>query len=122
LVLLEPTLDDLRRQCPLALERTARWRALTRRPLLATALDPALPARADAVEVIAARLGTVTIEVHADQAVVPAATAAGAHVGERREVGLLDGRGRHGRVYHGAGDDEERAPSTPSTSAHRRCP
>ncbi len=84
-------------------------------PLLATALDPAVPARADAVEVIAARLGTVTIEVHPDQAAVPAASAAGAHVGERREVCFLDGRGRHGRVYHGGGDDEGCSRRPPDT-------
>jgi hypothetical protein len=54
-----------------------------------------MPARTDAVEVIAARLRAVAIEVHADQAAVPAAGAAGAHVGERRQIGFLDGRGRH---------------------------
>jgi hypothetical protein len=51
-----------------------------------------MSARTHAVEVVAARIGTVTIEVHADQAAVPAASAAGAHVGERREVRFLDGR------------------------------
>jgi hypothetical protein len=48
------------------------------------------------MEVVAARVRAVAVEVDADQAAVPAAGAAGAQVGERREVGLLDGRGRHG--------------------------
>src|SRR5262245_24569752 len=77
---------------------------LARPALLAAPLDPPMPARADAVEVIAARLGTVAIEVDADQPAVAAPDAARIAVREGREVGLLDGRGRHARaIYHAAG-------------------
>jgi len=69
-----------------------------RTALLATQLDPLMPARAHAVEVIAARLGALVVEVHADQSPAATACAAGALVRERREVGLLDGRGHHART------------------------
>jgi hypothetical protein len=49
------------------------------------------------MEVVAARLGAVAIEVDADQSAVPAAGAAGALVGERREVRFLDRLGGDGR-------------------------
>src|SRR5262249_42861236 len=67
-----------------------------RRPL-ATAFDPACGARGtDPVEAVAARLGAVAVEVDADRAPAPAARTPGALVRERRQVALLDGRGRHG--------------------------
>jgi hypothetical protein len=55
------------------------------------------------VEVIAARLGAVTIEVHPDEPAAAAARAAAGLVGERRQVSRLDGRGGDGAVYHGRG-------------------
>jgi hypothetical protein len=56
------------------------------------------PAWAHPVEVIAARLAAVAVAVDADQSAVPAAGAAGALVGERRKIGLLDGRSGHRRL------------------------
>jgi hypothetical protein len=44
--------------------------------LLATALDPAMAARTDAVEVIAVRVGTVAVEVDADRTTARAARTA----------------------------------------------
>jgi hypothetical protein len=64
--------------------------------LLATALDPAMAARTDAVEVIAARVGTVAVEVDADRTTAAAARTAARLVGERRQFSVLDGRRRHG--------------------------
>jgi hypothetical protein len=50
---------------------------------------------------IAARVGTVAVEVHADRPARRTALTAARLVGERRQVGLLDGRRRHGRSsYH----------------------
>src|SRR5262245_20720786 len=50
-----------------------------------------MPARADAVVVIAAHLGAVAIEVDANRS-TPAAARAGTAMAIRREVGRLDGR------------------------------
>jgi hypothetical protein len=55
-----------------------------------------MPARADAVVMIAAHLGAVAVEVHADRA-TPGAAWAGTAMAVRREVGGLDGRGGHRR-------------------------
>jgi len=52
------------------------------------------------VEVITARLGTVAVEVDANQAAVATARATRVVVREGREVGLLDGRGRHGTLVY----------------------
>jgi hypothetical protein len=71
--------------------------------LLSTALDPPMPARADAVVVIAAHLAAVPIEVDADRS-TPTALRARPPMAIRREVGRLDGRGGHqrGRRLHEA--------------------
>src|SRR5262249_46201920 len=61
--------------------------------LLAAALGPPMPARAHAVEVIAARLGAVPVEVDADQLPPAAACTPGAHVRERRGGGGGGGGG-----------------------------
>jgi len=64
--------------------------------LLATAFDPPCGARGtDPVEVVAARLGAVAVEVNADR---PASAAARARptMPIRREFGLFGGRCRHG--------------------------
>jgi len=65
-----------------------------RTALRATPFDPPMPARADAVKMVAARLGAVAVEVDANRA-APAAPPARPAMAVRREVGLLDGRGRH---------------------------
>ena len=48
--------------------------------LLAAPLDPPMPARADAVEVIAPRLGAVEVKVDADQSTPTRPDASDAHV------------------------------------------
>jgi hypothetical protein len=55
------------------------------------------------VGVIAARLGTVAIEVDADRPATAAARTASALVRERREGSLVDGRGGHTLAYHRLG-------------------
>jgi hypothetical protein len=102
LVLLEPTLDDLRRQAALALERARR--ALV--PPLATRPDPLVPAdRAAAMEVVAAHPTALAVEHHVGPHASRAARTDRACVRERREVGLLDGLGRHAIVYHNTPPD-----------------
>jgi hypothetical protein len=64
--------------------------------LFATPLDPLMPARAQAVVVVAAHLGAVTIEVDANRS-TPAAAFARATMAIRRELGGVDGRGGHRR-------------------------
>src|SRR5262249_15385168 len=54
-----------------------------------------MPGRGHAVKVIAARLGTVAVEMDADQPAAPAPRALRPHVRGRREVGFIDGRGGH---------------------------
>jgi len=71
-------------------------------PALAARLDPLVPAHpAAAVEVVATRPRAVPVEHHIGPHAPRAARTDGARVRERREVGLLGGRGRHARgCYH----------------------
>src|SRR4029453_14838579 len=79
------------------------------RRLAAAALDPPMPARAHAVEVVAARLETVAVEVHADGA---------AAAGARTAAGLVGERGGGARALPGAGDGGGR--SAPGGGRGRR--
>src|SRR5262249_6311812 len=64
--------------------------------LLATALDPATAARTNTVEVIAARVGTVAVEVDADRTTAGAARTPAMLVAERRQTCRLEGSRRRG--------------------------
>src|SRR4029453_2543941 len=65
------------------------------------ALDPAMAAGTNAVEVIAARVGTVAVEVDADRTTAAAArTAAGLVLAELVQAVLLRGRGGWWRAGH----------------------
>src|SRR5262249_38005200 len=68
------------------------WIARKQRWLLATALDPLMPARADAVVVIAAHLGAVAIEVDANRSTPAAARAGTAHAQGRDHALAKDER------------------------------
>src|SRR5262245_58884947 len=73
-----------------------------------------MAARTDAVEVVAVRVGAVAVEVGADRPALTAAPVDRALVRQRRKIGLLDGRGRHGRVYHASEPVRARTSSGPA--------
>jgi hypothetical protein len=79
-----------------------------------------MPARAEAVVVVAGHLSAVAIEMDADRP-APAAARAGTTMATWREGGSVDGCGGHGElVYHGTG---ERVPLPPAaTRVSRRLP
>ena len=78
-----------------------------------------MAARAAAVEVIAARAGAFMIEVDADRPAAAALRTGRGLVGERRQVGLVDGGGRDGRaIYHGADRARDRSTWGDRTNSH----
>jgi transposase-like protein len=99
----ETTLVDACREHDLKQSEVEGWMEVGRRrappgcrvtgnALRATPLDPPMPAGAHPVEVIAPRLGAVTVEVDADRSAPGTLGTPTGLVGERREVRFLDGR------------------------------